>query len=197
MRHNSKLAQRKAAYENLVAQTGTLPTLDELAEAWECSRINVAAYRTNNKGQFPIRRKYRTRESYEETYQKRLQIYQHLSAMLYRPPTYRELAVAWGVEKRTVRSYLGYLTRRGRPLAVSVYLRQIEQIGRVRRTLPSVITQIRSRHNINPSASELALLYGVSKQRLTQIIDAFLAEDEAVQVRDGRPIIRWDVEIPE
>ena len=197
MLYNSKLAERKAVHEKLVTQMGALPTLDELAEAWGCSRITASSYQARNKGRFPTRRKRRSCESYEEVYLKRLRIYQKLATVNGRPPTYRELAEAWCIESGAVNSYLGYLARRNRALPVSIYLCQKEQVGRVRRTLPSVIAQIRSHHNIDPSASELALLYGISKQRIMQVIDALSGEGEVVRIRDGRPTIRWDVGTPE
>jgi hypothetical protein len=122
-------------------------------------------------------------------FEERKRAHEAFVALMGRNPTMRELADLFRVELNVARSY--------REACKSRYGYTFETEPSFWKSdydpLPRVCELIYEKHKIYPTQSELALMYGVTRQRIEQVIRRFRERGVMIGLR-GSTKIRWSRE---
>lgn len=178
-------------YHELLEREGFPPDSSSFANAIGIERnlaYNFAKYHNLklSKKKFVISEK--RREKYQDLIKERVQKYNELCEELDRLPTKGELAKKWEIPVGRATTYINF-RRRNYGEDFKTISHGVLRGKQIEFTIRKVIQEIYDRHKLLPSISELALVYGVSKQRIDQIV-----KKNQIEVRSSRKTIRWNVD---
>ena len=159
--------KRIEIYNALYKKLNRAPTKTEVAEAIHTSQHNALFFLRYYNLEYS--RKEYGREYHHYVRDERISKYRKLCSKLGRLPTNKELCDCWGIRGTYLHMYIRSLKEAKEPFDIKIMSIDKRKNHHVIKHIRSVIAAIEKKHNMTPSIRELALLFGVSRQRIHQI----------------------------